>query len=87
MNPSSEATAIWVERKFDMPDSGKFIGDYFAIPVGVPAETDESVPEHPGLIIFECTPLDGVDELEQYVLLCYSDRSIPNGLQEVPCSR
>lgn len=71
-----------------MPDAGKFIGDYFSIPVGVPAETDESVPEHPGLVLFECTPLDGVDELEQYVRRCrYSNRPMSNGLQEVPCSR
>lgn len=69
MNPDSDATAIWIEKKFNVPESGKWItpSNIFAIPIGGPEGADDSVPEHPGLVVFECSPLDGLDEIEKCV--------------------
>ncbi|KAJ7151013.1 hypothetical protein C8R46DRAFT_1123015 [Mycena filopes] len=64
LNPESDATAIWLECKFDVPGSG---GQWetetvFSIPVAA-----KPPPEgYPGVIMFECTPLEGVeDDLER----------------------
>ncbi|KAJ7039915.1 hypothetical protein C8F04DRAFT_1085319 [Mycena alexandri] len=66
LNPESDATAIWLECKFDVPGSG---GQWetetvFSIPVASkPPITAEG---YPGVIMFECTPLEGVeDDLER----------------------
>ena len=66
LNPESDATAIWLERKFDMPTSGSWVNEsVFSIPLssaGDPASTG-----YPGVIVFECTPLGEVtDDLEKY---------------------
>ncbi|EFI26573.1 nuclear pore-associated protein [Coprinopsis cinerea okayama7 len=62
VNPEvSDGTAIWVERKFNIPESGEWLEDVaFTIPV-----TKTSSPSgeaHPGLVVFECTPIEGVDD-------------------------
>ncbi|KAF7289939.1 Nuclear export factor [Mycena indigotica] len=61
LNPESDATAIWLETKFDVQNSG---GNWetdmvFSIPAVLNAPVDE---QYPGLIIFECTPLEGIDD-------------------------
>lgn len=67
LNPESDATAIWLERKFDMPDSGAWASEsVFTIPLSTSRSSRS--PGFPGLIVFECTPVgDIVDELEKYV--------------------
>jgi hypothetical protein len=66
MNPESDATAIWLERKFDVPESGQWASEaVFSIPVVPTRIIDPS--DSPGLIVFECTPLEGVaDDLERF---------------------
>lgn len=66
MNPESDATAIWLERKFDVPDSGHWVSEIvFSIPLIPPNHVDVS--DFPGLIVFESTPLEGVsDDLERF---------------------
>lgn len=63
MNPESDGTAIWLERKFDVPGTGEWASEtVFAVPRADPAEAS------PGLVVFECTPVEGIDdELERYV--------------------
>ncbi|KAJ7749297.1 hypothetical protein DFH07DRAFT_829171 [Mycena maculata] len=88
LNSESDATAIWLECKFDVPGSG---GQWesetvFSIPV-VPKRTpDASSDGYPGVIVFECTPLEGVeDELERkYRILddCSRLRDIIKALPE-----
>ncbi|KAK1222339.1 actin cytoskeleton and mitosis protein [Marasmius sp. AFHP31] len=68
LNPESDATAIWMEKKFGMPESGSWVSGaegVFSISFR-PTSTTPKQEGHPGLIVFECTPLDGVDdELER----------------------
>ncbi|KAF5340886.1 hypothetical protein D9758_012172 [Tetrapyrgos nigripes] len=63
-NPVVDATAIWVQKKFSVPDSGDWLGDVaFSIPLIAGADPRTA---SPGVIIFECTPVDGIDdELER----------------------
>jgi hypothetical protein len=65
LNPENDSTAIWVERKFDMPNAGAWASErVFSIPL-VPGAASRS----PGLVVFECTPSYGVDdEIEKCVL-------------------
>lgn len=65
MNPENDRTAIWLEQKFDVPESGTWESEVvFSIPIP-PNPTREGFP---GLIVFECTPLEEVaDEIERYV--------------------
>ncbi|KAH9987627.1 hypothetical protein BJV74DRAFT_494229 [Russula compacta] len=58
LNPENDGTAIWVERKFDMPNSGAWVSErVFSIPLA------HGAPSHsPGLVVFECSPLHGVDD-------------------------
>ena len=59
MNADNDQTAIWLEKKFDVPNSGVWESEaVFSILVS-PRPSMECFP---GLIIFECTPLDGVDD-------------------------
>lgn len=59
MNPDNDQTAIWLEKKFDVPHSGKWESET-VFTVLIP---DNPSPEvFPGLIVFECTPLEGVDD-------------------------
>ncbi|KAF7326366.1 Nuclear export factor [Mycena venus] len=91
LNPESDATAIWLECKFDVPGSG---GQWetetvFSIPVmskPPPHNPDSAAEGYPGVIVFECTPLAGVkDELERkYRILddCSRLRDIIKALPE-----
>ncbi|KAI1784571.1 SAC3/GANP/Nin1/mts3/eIF-3 p25 family-domain-containing protein [Ganoderma leucocontextum] len=59
MNTENDNTAVWVERKFDVPSSGYWVSEnVFSIPTFNKPEGQGS----PGLIVFERTPLDGVDD-------------------------
>jgi hypothetical protein len=70
-NPESDATAIWLERKFNVPASGQWhTENIFAIPL----DSNRDLPNSPGVIIFECTPLEGVmDEIERYFFMAADD--------------
>ncbi|KAI0260588.1 SAC3/GANP/Nin1/mts3/eIF-3 p25 family-domain-containing protein [Gloeopeniophorella convolvens] len=58
LNPDNDGTAIWVEKKFDVPGSGAWASEHvFAIPLAPDAES-----RSPGLVVFECTTLHGVDD-------------------------
>lgn len=65
LNPENDGTAIWVERKFDMPNAGAWVSErVFSIPLR-PGAASRS----PGLLVFECTSLYSVDdEIEKCVL-------------------
>lgn len=70
LNQNNDRTAIWLEEKFDVPSTG-FWESEAIFSIHMRAKSRE--PFYPGLIIFECTPLDDIpDELERYVhlLLC-----------------
>ncbi|KAF8063426.1 SAC3/GANP/Nin1/mts3/eIF-3 p25 family-domain-containing protein [Lyophyllum atratum] len=64
-NPESDATAIWLERKFDVPASGDWVSEaVFSIPLT--QTKDPTISNSPGIIVFESTPLTGVtDDLER----------------------
>lgn len=81
-NPVSDPTAIWVEKKFDIPNSGSWASEtVFSIPI---AEQRGAQQAHPGVIVFECTPLEGEgDSLERkYRVLddCARLRTVLEGL-------
>ncbi|PBK64702.1 hypothetical protein ARMSODRAFT_961874 [Armillaria solidipes] len=85
LNPDSDPTAIWLERKFDAPASGRWMGEnVFSIPLKPSGA--QSALASPGVIIFECTPLEGItDDLERkYRLLddCSRLRDIIKSLPE-----
>jgi len=63
MNPESDGTAIWLERKFNIPASGHWSSEtIFSIPLGNGGDS----PVSPGLIVFERTPVEGItDEIER----------------------
>ncbi|KAF8814570.1 hypothetical protein BYT27DRAFT_7249958 [Phlegmacium glaucopus] len=67
MNPESDATAIWLERKFDIPVSGSWASDsIFTIPLSSEVSNGSTASGSPGMIVFECTPLgDVADNLEK----------------------
>lgn len=65
MNPDNDGTAIWLERKFDVPSSGRWVSEnVFSMGLSPtnPSSSSSSSVESPGLIIFECTPLEGLDD-------------------------
>jgi hypothetical protein len=64
MNPETDATAIWLERKFDVPASGQWnTENIFSIPLNYSEDSSNS----PGVIVFESTPLESVvDEIERF---------------------
>ncbi|KAH9482030.1 hypothetical protein JR316_0006560 [Psilocybe cubensis] len=66
MNPESDAAAIWLERKFDVPDSGTWQNEnVLSIPI---SSANGSANGYPGVIVFECTPLgDVTDNLERRI--------------------
>lgn len=66
MNPESDATAIWLEKKFDIPNSGEWASEtVFSIPISEKSRSPGTL-GHPGVIVFECTPVEGVnDEIER----------------------
>ncbi|KAF8621366.1 hypothetical protein AX15_007833 [Amanita polypyramis BW_CC] len=63
-NPDSDATAIWMERKFDVPDSGHWVSDtIFSIPI---SQGRDALKGFPGVIVFELTPVQNVkDDIER----------------------
>lgn len=67
-NNVNDKTAIWLEHKFDVPASGRWVSEnVFCIHAFDAPEQQGS----PGLIIFERSPLEGVeDEIERSVRLC-----------------
>ncbi|KAL1743208.1 SAC3/GANP/Nin1/mts3/eIF-3 p25 family-domain-containing protein, partial [Schizophyllum fasciatum] len=85
LNQIHDGTAIWLEKKFNMPDSGKWETEtVFSVPLDGSVASDAS--GYPGLIVFECTPLEGLeDELERkYRVLddCARLRDILKGMPE-----
>ncbi|KAI0357231.1 hypothetical protein OH77DRAFT_1422786 [Trametes cingulata] len=61
-NTMNDKTAIWLEHKFDVPASGHWVSEnVFCIPAFESVEQQGS----PGLIVFERSPLEGVDEIER----------------------
>jgi len=83
LNPENDGTAIWVERKFDMPNSGAWVSErVFSIPLAPHAASHS-----PGLVVFECSPLHGVDdEIEKCVVSIPKTKQMrSSGLnQEIP---
>ena len=71
MNPEIDATAIWLERKLDIPASGSWLSEsIFAIPLSSEVLSGSTVSDSPGVIVFECTPLGDIgDHLEKYVAI------------------
>ncbi|KAH8105344.1 SAC3/GANP/Nin1/mts3/eIF-3 p25 family-domain-containing protein [Cristinia sonorae] len=92
LNTDNDGTAIWLEHKFDLPQSGEWISDtVFSIPA-VPKTTEGRLPlGSPGLVIFERTPLEGItDPIERkYRVLddCARLRDIVDGLASDPQRR
>ena len=64
LNSDNDRTAIWLEQKFYVPDSGTWTSEYvFTIPASERPVTEG----YPGLLVFECTPLEEVeDEIERF---------------------
>ena len=61
-NTVNDGTAIWVQHKLDVPESGKwFTKDIFSIPISPKWRYPLSI-GCPGLIIFERTPLGDVED-------------------------
>jgi nuclear mRNA export protein SAC3 len=69
MNPECDATAIWLDCKFDIPASGSWVSDsIFAIPLLSEVSSGSTLSGSAGIIVFERTPLgDVTDNLEKYV--------------------
>jgi hypothetical protein len=90
MNPENDGTAIWLERKFDAPASGQWESEtVFSIPL---RQKDNTTASSPGMIAFECTPLERVsDDLERYFNFppLYPFHPLAHHLcsQEIPHSR
>ena len=67
MNTENDNTAIWLEHKFDVPSSGEWVSENV---VSIPAFKKPKSKGSPGLIVFERTPLEGVDdEIERCVII------------------
>lgn len=63
MNQSNDQTAIWLEQKFDVPNSGSWESE---VVFSIPVSSNPSLEGFPGLIVFECTPLEGIsDEIDR----------------------
>ena len=61
-NSVNDGTAIWIQHKLDVPESGEwFSKNVFSIPV-VPKSRNPPSPGSPGLIIFERTPLGDLND-------------------------
>ncbi|KAI6145024.1 SAC3/GANP/Nin1/mts3/eIF-3 p25 family-domain-containing protein [Pisolithus tinctorius] len=64
LNEENDGTAIWLEQKFDVPESGKWkTGNVFEMPISR-SHTDAGS-FYPGVIIFERTPMSSTDVLEK----------------------
>ncbi|KAG1893364.1 SAC3/GANP/Nin1/mts3/eIF-3 p25 family-domain-containing protein [Suillus fuscotomentosus] len=61
LNQDNDGTAIWLELKFDVPDSGNWKdANIFQIPVVPQPHSNEAL--YPGIIIFERTPIGEVED-------------------------
>jgi len=74
LNDQSEASAIWIENKFEVPKSGRWIDDENVFEILVvegnveedEEEEQEEVGKYTGLIVFECTPTNLIkDDIEK----------------------
>lgn len=64
LNQENDGTAIWLEQKFDVPESGKWkSGNVFEMPISRSHTDVERF--YPGVIIFERTPMSSTDVLEK----------------------
>jgi hypothetical protein len=64
INQDNDGTAIWLQRKFDVPSSGTWFSEKI-FQIGAATSTARAGGGTPGLIIFECTPFEDLeDELE-----------------------
>lgn len=62
LNQENDGTAIWLEQKFNVPDSGEWKNEnVFHIPIA--KDHVELMRSYPGVVIFERTPLTGVPDL------------------------
>ncbi|KAG9312753.1 SAC3/GANP/Nin1/mts3/eIF-3 p25 family-domain-containing protein [Chiua virens] len=62
LNQESDGTAIWLEQKFDVPASGHWKNEnVFQIPIS--KDHVDSAAWHPGIVVFERTPLTDVADL------------------------
>lgn len=65
INQDNDGTAIWLQRKFGVPSSGTWLTDDI-FQIGPATATVSARDGAPGLIIFECTPFEDLDdELEK----------------------
>jgi hypothetical protein len=65
INQDNDGTAIWLQRKFDVPSSGTWLSDKI-FRIGLTTSTVDADDGAPGLILFECTPFEDLDdELEK----------------------
>lgn len=62
MNTENDGTAIWLERKFDVPESGEWISDG-VFSVSLLPEFQGTPNSCPGLIVFERTPAGDLDDV------------------------
>ena len=68
LNTGNDSTAIWLEQKFGMPESGSWHSEnVFSMPIStLPAGSTQEL--SPVAIIFERTPATDVDDaIERYV--------------------
>ena len=63
-NPVHDPTAIWLDTKFGVPESGSWLSEnVFSIALEKESVSGKA---HPGVVVFECSPVEGVDdELER----------------------
>ncbi|KAH7906674.1 SAC3/GANP/Nin1/mts3/eIF-3 p25 family-domain-containing protein [Hygrophoropsis aurantiaca] len=85
LNQENDGTAIWLEQKWDIPNSGRWRNDtIFEIPV----VKVQDQPIFPGVIVFERTPLDGVtDQLERKYRILDDCTRLREIIQALPSSR
>ncbi|KAI0344374.1 hypothetical protein BDW22DRAFT_1355768 [Trametopsis cervina] len=85
LNGEIDSTAIWLQHKFGAQDAGNWLSQsVFSLPV---TESSHSSTGSPGLIVFERTPLDGLDLLEKkYTILddCSRLRDVAEQLHSHP---
>lgn len=65
INQDNDGTAIWLQRKFDVPSSGTWLSNN-VFQIGPTHSNLDTEDGGPGMIIFECTPFEDLDdELEK----------------------
>ncbi|EGO23106.1 hypothetical protein SERLADRAFT_471836 [Serpula lacrymans var. lacrymans S7.9] len=88
LNPENDGTAIWLEQKFNVPASGQWKNEsIFQIPIKLPSvKNSDSI--FPGLIVFECTPLEEVkDDLERKFRILEDCTRLRDVIQALPPKR